>query len=152
MRHRRLGGDDGAATTELVIILPTLLFFILLIVQLGLYFHAINVASAAAQEGAHEASLSVAGSATPDLAAAIAEGEDTSSDFIQRFAPNLLGGVAVTGQAVDDGEMVRITVSGDVTQTIVIPGIDFGIAVSETAESAVERFRPAGDAPTDTTP
>jgi Flp pilus assembly protein TadG len=152
MRHRRLGGDGGAATTELVIILPTLLFFILLIVQLGLYFHAINVASAAAQEGAHEASLSLAGSATPDLAAAIDQGEDTSSDFIRRFAPRLLAGVAVTGQAVDDGEMVRMTVSGEVTQTIVVPGIDFGIAVSETAESPVERFRPAGDAPTDTSP
>ncbi|HEX6567693.1 MAG TPA: TadE family protein, partial [Acidimicrobiales bacterium] len=53
----RLRGDDGAATTELVIVAPVLLFMILLIVQLGLYFHAVTVASAAAQEGAHDASL-----------------------------------------------------------------------------------------------
>jgi Flp pilus assembly protein TadG len=150
MRHRRLGGDAGAATTELVIAVPTLLFFILLIVQLGLYFHAINVASAAAQEGAHEASLSLAGSATPDRAAAVDRGQDTAQDFVQRFAPDLLGGVQVRGEVVDDGEMVRMSVSGAVAQTIVIPGLDFGITVDETAESPIERFRPPGESPVDT--
>jgi Flp pilus assembly protein TadG len=150
MRHHRLRGDAGAAATELVIVLPTLVFLILLVVQLGLYFHAINVASNAAQEGAHEATLSLAGSADPDLGAAVATGEDTAQDFIDRLAPDLLAGVQADGVVVDGGEMVRMNVSGDVVQTIVIPGLDFGLTVNETAESAVERFRPAGDAPTDT--
>ena len=152
MRHRRLGGDAGAATTELVIVLPTLLFFLLFIVQLGLYFHAINVASAAAQEGAHEASLSLAGSATPDRGAAVRSGQDTAEDFVDRFAPDLLGGVQAQGSVVDAGESVRMTVSGAVAQTIVIPGLDFGISVNETAESPIERFRPPGQAPVDTSP
>jgi Flp pilus assembly protein TadG len=150
MGHRRLGGDAGAATTELVIVLPTLLFFILFIVQLGLYFHAINVASAAAQEGAHEASLSLAGSGLPDRAAAVRAGQDTAADLVQQFAPELLAGVQADGVIVDNGEMVRMTVSGDVAQTIVIPGLERVISVSETAESPIEQFRPAGDAPVDT--
>ena len=42
MRHRRCQGDAGAATTETVIVAPLVLFTLLLIVQLGLYFHAID--------------------------------------------------------------------------------------------------------------
>ena len=48
---------------------------------------------------------------------------------------------------VGNDQSVRMTVSGDVSQTIVIPGIDLAISVNETAPSPVERFRPAGDAP-----
>ena len=40
-----------------------------------------------------------------------------------------------------------MTVAGDVSQVVVIPGIDFAISVNETALSPVERFRPAGDVP-----
>lgn len=143
MTARRLRGDDGAATTELVIVAPVLLFMILLIVQLGLYFHAVTVASAAAQEGAHDASLQ---------GASVTDGEATARDLLQDLAPDLLGGVRVDGRLVDGADSVRMTVSGRVSQVVVIPGVDLSISVNETAETPVERFRPAGDVPADSTP
>jgi Flp pilus assembly protein TadG len=143
MRHRRLGGDAGAATTELVIVLPVLITLIFLIIQLGLYFHALNVASNAAQIGAREATLSVAGSADPDIESSIALGEDAAQDFIDDLAPELLSGVDAAGAPVDGGDKVRMTVSGDVVQTLSFPGFSFGLTVSETAETPVEQFRPA---------
>jgi Flp pilus assembly protein TadG len=147
MRRPRLRGDAGAATTELVIVFPVLITLIFLIIQLGLYFHAMNVASNAAQVGAREATLSVAGSANPDLEASVALGEAAAQDFIDDLAPNLLSEVGADGDIVDDDQMVRMTVSGDVVQTLGFPGLSFGLTVSETAETPVERFRPAGTAP-----
>jgi Flp pilus assembly protein TadG len=143
MRRPRLRGDAGAATTELVIVFPVLITLIFLIIQLGLYFHALNVASNAAQIGAREATLSVAGSADPDLGASVALGEAAAQDFIDDLAPELLSGVAADGAAVDGGDKVRMTVSGEVVQTLSFPGFSFGLTVSETAETPVERFRPA---------
>jgi Flp pilus assembly protein TadG len=144
MTPRRLRGDEGAAATELVIIAPVFLFLVLLIVQLGLYFHAINVASAAAQEGARDASLY-----TPSRAAAIAQGEATARDLVDTLAPELLAGVRVNGVDVDGGDSVRMTVRGDVSQVVAIPGIDLSISVNETAETPVEEFRPPSDTPVD---
>jgi Flp pilus assembly protein TadG len=138
MTPRRLRGDDGAATTELVLVAPAFLFMILLIVQLGLYFHAISVASAAAQDGAREASLE--GSST-------AEGEAVARDMVQTLAPRLLAGATVDGELVDGGSNVRMTVAGPVSQVVTIPGIDLGISVNETAVTPVEEFRPGGGAP-----
>jgi Flp pilus assembly protein TadG len=146
MTPRRFRGDDGAASTEIVIIAPVFLFLILLIVQLGLYFHAINVASAAAQEGARDASLQ-----TADRGAALAEGEATARDLVQSLAPELLAGVQIDGALVDGGDSVRMTVAGDVSQVVTIPGIDLAISVNESAETPVEEFRPAGDVPGDST-
>ena len=138
MTAGRLRGDAGAATTELVLAAPAFLFMILLIVQAGLYFHAINVASAAAQEGAHDASLQ------GDRGERMAAGEQTASDLVNDLAPELLAGVTIDGQLVNGGDDVRMTVTGDVSQVVVIPGVDLGISVNESAESAVEVFRPAG--------
>jgi Flp pilus assembly protein TadG len=147
MRARRLTGDAGAAMTETVIVAPLVLFTLLMIVQLGLYFHAINVASAAAQEGAHEASLRFAAGGETDPGVATEQGEQTARDFVDRFASELLDGVDVSGEVSGDDQLVRMTVSGDVSQVVVIPGIDFAISVNETAQSAVERFRPGGEPP-----
>ncbi len=140
-RARRLRGDDGAATTELVIAAPAFLFMIMLIVQAGLYFHAIGVASAAAQEGAHTASLE------GGTAAATAAGEQTARDLLDELAPELLAGAVVNGQVVGGGERVRMTVQGDVSQVVVIPGVNFSISVNEVAETPVEVFRPGGGVP-----
>lgn len=138
MTPRRLRGDDGAASTELVLVAPAFLFMILLIVQLGLYFHAISVASAAAQDGAREASL---------LGSSVAEGEAVALDMVQTLAPQLLAGATVDGGLVDGGESVRMTVAGPVSQVVTIPGVDLGISVSETAVTPVEEFRAGGGAP-----
>jgi Flp pilus assembly protein TadG len=135
-------GDEGA-TTELVIAAPAFLFMILLIVQAGLYFHAIAVASAAAQDGAREASLATGPDTGPDVAA----GEQVANDLLASMAPELLAGATATGQVVDGGEAVRMTVQGPVAQVIAIPGLDLSITVNEVAETPVEAFRPGGAAP-----
>jgi Flp pilus assembly protein TadG len=134
---RRLGGDEGA-TTELVIAAPAFLFMIMLIVQAGLYFHASSIASAAAQEGARAAT--VQGGSIP-------EGRQVASDFVQTLAPRLLDDVEVDARYVDGGELVRMTVRGDVTEVFKLPGVDLDFTVQETSEGVIERFRPATDAP-----
>jgi hypothetical protein len=68
---------------------------------------------------------------------------------LDSLAPDLLAGATVTGQLVDGGDSVRMTVNGPVSQVITIPGIDLSITVNETAETPVEEFRPAGDVPAD---
>jgi Flp pilus assembly protein TadG len=143
MAGRRLGGDAGAATTELVIAAPAFLFMIMLIVQAGLYFHASSIASAAAQEGARAATVQ---------GGSIREGEDVANEFVRTLAPRLLDNVDVRGQPVDGGELVRMTVRGDVTEVFRIPGVAVDFTVSETSEGVVERFRPATDAPPTDTP
>jgi Flp pilus assembly protein TadG len=137
MPARRLGGDEGA-TTELVIAAPAFLFMIMLIVQAGLYFHASSIASAAAQEGARAAT--VQGGSIP-------EGRRVASDFVQTLAPRLLDDVEVDGRYVDGGELVRMTVRGDVTEVFKVPGVDLDFTVQETSEGVIERFRPATDPP-----
>jgi Flp pilus assembly protein TadG len=137
MRPRRLGGDEGA-TTELVIAAPAFLFMIMLIVQAGLYFHASSVASAAAQEGARAATVQ---------GGTIAEGRQVASDFVETLAPRLLDDVEVDGRYVDGGELVRMTVRGDVTEVFKLPGVDLDFTVQETSEGVIERFRPATEAP-----
>jgi Flp pilus assembly protein TadG len=137
VRAKRLGGDEGA-TTELVIAAPAFLFMIMLIVQAGLYFHASSIASAAAQEGARAAT--VQGGSIP-------EGQQVADDFVQTLAPRLLDDVEVDGRYVDGGELVRMTVRGDVTEVFQLPGVDLDFTVQETSEGVIERFRPATDAP-----
>jgi hypothetical protein len=137
VRPRRLGGDEGA-TTELVIAAPAFLFMIMLIVQAGLYFHASNVASAAAQEGARAATVQ---------GGTIAEGQQVASDFVETLAPRLLDDVEADGRYVDGGELVRMTVRGDVTEVFKLPGVDLDFTVQETSEGVIERFRPATDEP-----
>jgi Flp pilus assembly protein TadG len=139
---RRLRGDEGA-TTELVIAAPAFLFMIMLIVQAGLYFHASSIASAAAQEGARAAT--VQGGTIP-------EGRQVADEFVQTLAPRLLENVEVEGRYVDDGELVRMTVRGDVTEVFKLPGVDLDFTVQETSEGVIERFRPATEAPPTDTP
>jgi Flp pilus assembly protein TadG len=145
MHGRRLGGDAGSATTEFVIATPAFLFTIMLIVQAGLYFHAVSITSAAAQDGARAAA---AGGTAADLG----EGELVATDLIGELAPQLLSNVRAAGTFQDAGEVVRMEVSGDVTTVFAFPGMNVNFSVNESAETAIERFRPAGDAPVDTTP
>jgi Flp pilus assembly protein TadG len=136
MRGRRLRGDDGVATTEFVIAAPAFLFMLMLIVQAGLWFHAISVASAAAQDGARAASLQ---------GADVGLGKTVAEDFCADLAPNLLSGVDAT--ASEAGGVVRVTVSAQVVAVFALPGVDLNLPVHETAERTREIFRPAGTPP-----
>jgi Flp pilus assembly protein TadG len=145
MRGRRLRGDAGAATTELVIATPAFLFLIMMIVQSGLYFHAVSLASAAAQDGARTAAVG-------GTDASVAAGEARADQMLRDLGPNLLLNRNVDGDLVDGNEMVEMHVDADVVRVFVFPGVNVSFHVQEVAESAVERFRPAGDVPTDDTP
>ncbi len=48
---RRLAAQEGMTSTQLAVLFPALLVWILLIVQYGLWYHAKQVADAAAAEG-----------------------------------------------------------------------------------------------------
>jgi len=146
MRGRRLRGDAGAVTTELVIATPAFLFLIMMIVQSGLYFHAVSLASAAAQDGARTAAVG-------GTDASVIDGENTAKQMLDDLAPDLIQNKAVNGALVDEGQMVEMHVDGDVIPVFVVPGVNVSFHVQEMAESAVERFRPATeDPPRDTTP
>jgi len=144
MRGRRLRGDAGVATTELVIATPAFLFLIMMIIQTGLYFHAVSVASAAAQDGASTAAIG-------GTEASVADGEDTARQMLDDLAARLMPSPQVRGTLVRDAQLnpqlVRMQVAGDVIPVFVFPGANVSFHVTETAESAVERFRPADEAP-----
>jgi Flp pilus assembly protein TadG len=145
MRGRRLRGDAGAVTTELVIATPAFLFLIMMIVQSGLYFHAVSLASAAAQDGARTAAVG-------GTDASVVDGENTAKQMLDDLAPDLIQNKSVSGALVDNGQMVEMHVDGDVIPVFVVPGVNVSFHVQEVAESAVERFRPADEAPPTDTP
>jgi Flp pilus assembly protein TadG len=144
MRGRRLRGDAGVATTELVIVTPAFLFLIMMIIQTGLYFHAASVASAAAQDGASTAAIG-------GTQASVTDGEDRAEQMLDDLAARLMPNPQVRGtlmlDAQGDAQTVRMRVDGDVIPVFVFPGANVSFHVSETAESAVERFRPADETP-----
>jgi hypothetical protein len=141
--RRRLRGDEGAVTTELVIATPAFLFLIMMIIQGGLYFHAVALASAAAQDGARTAAVG----GTED---SVAAGELQAQQMLDDLAPTLLQNKNVDGRLVDNADMVEMRVEADVIRVFVFPGANVSFRVQEVAETAVERFRPADDVPTDT--
>ena len=144
MRGRRLRGDAGVATTELVIATPAFLFLIMMIIQTGLYFHAVSVASAAAQDGASTAAIG-------GTEASVADGEDKARQMLDDLAARLMPSPQVNGTLIRDAQLnpqlVRMQVAGDVIPVFVFPGANVSFHVTETAESAVERFRPADEDP-----
>ena len=122
---RRGRGEDGLTATELAIVMPVLLFWIMLIVQYGLWFHARQVASAAAAEAVDAAQ--VPGGARGD-------GETAARSFLAQA-----GNLREVSVVVDRGpEQVVARVGGRAPQ--VVPGISWGV-VSE-AHAPVERFVP----------
>jgi Flp pilus assembly protein TadG len=116
-------GQAGSATTELVLLMPVVLLLVLLIVQFGLWLHARQVATAAAQEGL------VAAQVETGTAAA---GHDRAVAFLTRA-----GGLReVRVDAARDLTTARVVVTG--TTPAVIPGTAFG--VSGVAVGPVERW------------
>jgi Flp pilus assembly protein TadG len=128
-RHPRLRGDQGAATAELVLATPALLFLMMLLVQFGLWYHASNVASAAAQQGARAARLE--------------DGTEADGEAAARELLNQVGGRMLTDLSVRpdrNADTARVEVTGNVVR--VIPFMT--LKVSEVSEGPVERFRPEG--------
>ena len=125
---RRLRGEEGLTSTALAVLMPALLLWIMLIVQYGLWFHAKQVAGAAAAEAV--AAAKVPGGTT-------GAGERAAESFLSQSGN--LDGIRIT---VERGtEVVTVEVSGAAPQ--LVPGVRW--SVTARAESPTERFIPQPD-------
>ncbi len=130
MVHRSVD-EQGSATLEIAVLFPAVLLATFGLIQGALYFHARDVALAAATDG-----LTAARSRTGSGE----EGQQAASAFIQRAG----GGDVLLGSSVSS---VRTATTATVTVTgrtlSLVPGLP-GWSVSQTASGPVERFTRAG--------
>lgn len=122
------GREQGATTTEVTILVPVVLFWILLTVQVGLWYHATQVATAAADDAVDASQLS---------AATTSDGEAAASRVLAAAGNVADPRVTVTR---DQREVVA-TVEGMAPQ--LVPGFAWRVAVR--VEAPVERFVPVGE-------
>lgn len=115
-------------TSQVAIVFPALLFWIMLIVQYGLWFHAKQVAEAAAAEAVDAAQ-------TPT--ATVEDGEGAARSFLDSSG-NLSNATVIVTR---DLTLVSVEVRGDAPQ--LVPG--FSWSVTARAEAPVERFVPEPD-------
>jgi Flp pilus assembly protein TadG len=126
-RRWRARGQDGSVSLEIAILAPALLLLVFSIVQGGLWFHARNLAQAAAQKGA------AAGAA---YNATTAEAVARARSFLSENAGDSLTSTSVTA-AGSTTAFVRIEVTGRALS--VLPGVP-GLTVTQDALVPVERF------------
>jgi Flp pilus assembly protein TadG len=121
-------GEDGLTATQLAVIMPALLLWIMLIVQYGLWFHAKQVAGAAAAEAVDAGQLATA---------TTADGERAALSFLAQSGN--LDQIAVDVQRTDDAVTVRV--SGRAPR--LVPFTNWG--VTAIAEARVEQFIPQAE-------
>ena len=123
--RRRLRDERGTTTIQVAILFPVVLFWIMLIVQYGLWWHAKQVANAAASEAVDAAQVS-SGTAT--------DGEDAAAAYLAQ-AGNLDN---VTISVSREPTTVTVEVRGDAPR--LVPGFEWSVTARSTAP--VERFIP----------
>ncbi len=125
-RNRRSRDERGSVTIQMVFLMPALFLLMFLGLQGALYYHAKQVALAAAQEGAREA-----GSQTGTRDAGVA----TANTFLQDA-----GGSDVMTSATVSGSRTTTTATITVTgkSMSVIPG--WHVTVTQSASVPVERL------------
>ena len=126
---RRCRGERGDVT-PMVIMTPIAVFLIMWVIQMGLYFHARTVMTAAAQDGARAAQIENA--TVADAAAA--------ANQILADSQNLLfnENVAVTTNVNE----VTVTVTAEIQNVLPFWG---GGVLTATASGPAERFRPQAE-------
>ncbi len=120
---RRRADDRGLTSTQLAVLMPALIFWMMLIVQYGLWFHARQVAGAAAAEATDAAQ--VPGGTEED-------GERAALDFL-RQSGNL---DEIIVEIDRSAETVTVEIRGDAPQ--LVPGISWSVTARSVAP--VERF------------
>lgn len=126
--------DAGSETVAAAILFTLALLLVLSIVQAGLWWHARDLVSTAAQEGADAART---------LIGTTADGQDAATSFLRRAGDGMLSEPVV--RATGDTARVQVNVSGTALQVLPIPGLDMRVAA--TAHAAKERFTMPGGAP-----
>ena len=127
MRLRRRG-DTGLTSTELAVLMPVVIALVLAPFQVGLWWHASQVADAAARDAVDAAQ--VAG-------ATEADGEAAAMRFLDA-AGNLTRPAVSVARSTDT---VTVTVTGRAPR--LLPGFDW--QVTARASGPVERFIPEPD-------
>lgn len=95
----RYAGERGAISLEAVILAPMLLALVFGAVQLGMMYHARNVASSGAQFGYEAARVQDA---------TAADGQAAAAGFIADTAPDNMSGVNVSADRSADSANVRV--------------------------------------------
>ena len=128
---RRSVDEQGSATLEIAVLFPAVLLATFGLIQGALYFHARDVALAAATDG-----LTAARARTGSGE----EGRQAASAFVQRAgADDVLLGSSVS--SFRTATTATVTVTGRTLS--LVPGLP-GWSVSQTASGPVERFTRAG--------
>jgi Flp pilus assembly protein TadG len=125
MLLRRLRGEDGMTTVQVAILFPAVLLWLMLIVQYGLWWHAKQVANAAAAEAI-------------DAAQAPDGTEEDGTRAARRFVDGSGNLTEVTIAVTRGPEEVSAEVGGQAPQ--LIPG--FSWSVTSRSHGPVERFIP----------
>ena len=118
----------GAASIEMVVVFPVTLLMVFAIVQFGVWYHASDIAKAAAQEGVRAARIE-GGTAQA--------GADRADQVLDENARSLIGDRQVV--PFRDANIARVEVTGRCVRVVPIPGL--ALPVRGVAESPVERFR-----------
>lgn len=124
---RRATGDRGSTSLELVIVFPVVLLIIGVIIEGALYYHARNVALAAAQEGLRAERVE---------SGTVSDGAARSRQFIDAAGgTEVITGVRIT--PFRGATRASITVTGHAPS--IVPGLRLP-QITQTAQGAVERF------------
>jgi Flp pilus assembly protein TadG len=126
MGEKGVGGEAGATTLEAVLVFPALLLLLMLIIQLALWYHASDLATAAAQDGVRAARIS---------GATAADGANRANQLLDQTGPSILQGRQVSVQRGAD--VARVEVRGSCIRLVPF----LRLPVHAVAESSTERFR-----------
>ncbi len=126
--NRRLHGDTGMTTSQVAILFPAVLLWLMLIVQYGLWWHAKQVANAAAAEAVDVVQIPTASTAS---------GETAARDFLAQSGN--LTDIAVTVKRTP--ALVTVEVTGRAPR--LVPG--FSWSVTARSQGPVERFIPENE-------
>jgi hypothetical protein len=128
MGRRRRDDERGVATIEMAVLFPVTLLMVFAIIQFGVWYHASDVAKAAAQEGVRAARVE-GGTASDGAARADRVLDDNARTLIadRRVVP------------FRDNDVARVEIRGTCLRVVPIPGLS--LSVHAVAESPVERFR-----------
>lgn len=124
-RAGRRRGESGASTLTLVLVIPAVLFLTSSVAQMVVYYHASNLATAAAQEAARNAQL---------VGGTVDGGQVAGQDFLAQAGPRLVLDPQV--RVVRGADTVTAEVTGRAPR--VLPGVT--MTVRATSSGPVERF------------
>lgn len=119
--------ESGSSAVEMVLIFPITLLIVLAIIQFGVWYHAADIARAAAQQGVKTAS---------SYGATAAAGRNQADIVLADNGQGLIVGPTITSYR--DNDVVRMTITGRALTVVPI----IRLSIHESATAPVESFRP----------